>query len=177
MTISSVRGAGKARAGATDTTMLIWKVIAARPGITRKQIWERVEHSIPEGYALRIYQRAGLRSVASPCATDLRRARGFVLTNTLNAMRKLGTVAWEGQGEGRQYAVAREPHYLGNTEAIDVTGNKAAEHLAVADALRTMKRAVAKVNPERRGRPGAALPLSWKEYEALLIMIKALDAN
>ena len=36
MSRESVRGAaGKARGGATDTTMLIWKVIAANPGITR----------------------------------------------------------------------------------------------------------------------------------------------
>jgi hypothetical protein len=33
--------------------MLIWKVIEANPGITRAGIWERVEHGIPEGYALR----------------------------------------------------------------------------------------------------------------------------
>lgn len=55
MTVESVRGAATARGGATDITMLIWKVMAANPGITRAGIWERIEHDIPAGYALRMY--------------------------------------------------------------------------------------------------------------------------
>jgi len=46
--------------------MLIWKVIAASPGITRAQIWEQVEHSIPEGYAIRLYMRNGAPWITDP---------------------------------------------------------------------------------------------------------------
>lgn len=63
----SVRGSGRDRGGATDTTMLIWKIIDANPGITCDEIWEQVEDRIPMGYALRLYSRS---SVAGGSATD-----------------------------------------------------------------------------------------------------------
>lgn len=165
--------------------MLIWKVIAANPGITRTGIWEHVEHSIPEGYATRVYA-ASLRHrgklVASGSATNLTRARGFILTDKLYAMRKGGAVDWEGDGADRRYTVAREPRYRGNMDAIDETGTKAADHMAVADALRVAEKWLARARPDRvdsLGRRSVPIlgPPSRKEYEAFMLVVKALRAK
>lgn len=87
------------------------------------------------------------------------------------------SVSCEGDNADRRYTVIRELQYFGNPEAIDVHGGNAAQHMALADALRTLEKAAAKVNTDRRGRPGAALPLGWKEYDALLILLKATRVN
>jgi hypothetical protein len=161
--------------------MLIWKVIAANPGITRAEIWEHVEHSIPEGYATRMYVRNALKSTPEPSGVDLSRARGFVLTLALHHMRRARSVTWEGDGRARRYTVAREIDYKGNAETIDETGTKAAEHMAVAEALRTAEKWLARAKPDRldrNGRRGPVIgPPSRKEYEALLLVVKTVRAK
>jgi hypothetical protein len=163
--------------------MLIWKVIAANPGITRAEIWERVEHSIPEGYALRAHA-AELRKKKPrerTAALGLARARGYVLTFRLQQMRQSGNVTWDGDGRARRYAATRQPHYRGNPDAIDETGTRAAEHMAVADALRTAEKWLARADPDRVARNGKRGPVigppSRKEYEAVLLVVKTLRAQ
>jgi len=161
--------------------MLIWKIIEANPGITRAGIWERVEHDIPAGYALRIHA-ACEKPIAQPSAIGLTRARGFVLTNALKQMRNRGNLTSTNEGRNRRYTAAREPSYRGHVEAIDVDGSKAADHMAVAEALRTVEKWLARANPDRplgrSGRRGAVLsPPSRREYEALLIVAGALRAR
>jgi hypothetical protein len=179
VTRASARGVGKARGGATDTTMLIWKVIEANPGITRAGIWERVEHDIPAGYALRSYAadmaKKGKSLEAVAPASKLSRARGFVLTVRLNTMRKGDSVVWEGDGPDRRYTVAQELTYHGNPDAIDETGTKAAEHMAVADALRTVEKMLAKGSTERKY--GPAFVGGRKEYEAVTLLVRTLRAK
>ena len=175
VTESSVRGAGRSRGGATDTTMLIWKVIAANPGITRAEIWERVEHSIPDGYARRLYVAHKARKYqASDDAGYLRAARRGLLSKALWTMVRLGSLAKEGDG----YRSLRKPAYQGNPETVDETGTKAAEHMALADALRVAEKWLARAKPDRadrNGRPGPILgPPSRKEYEALMLLVTAL---
>jgi len=179
MTEASVRGAGRARRGATDTTMLIWKVIAANPGITRAEIWKHVEHGIPDGYAIRRYVRARSVGARPPAPT---KARSYILTDTLNSMRRSGIISGEGDGKDRRYTVAREMNYRGNADAIDETGSKAAEHMAVADALRIAEKWLARAKPDRvdsLGRRSVPVlgPPSRKEYEALVILVKAVRAR
>jgi hypothetical protein len=127
--------------------MLIWKVIAANPGITRAEIWKRVEHSIPDGYAMRVYAQdvasQSRKRRVEPAPLLLDGARGYVLTRRLKDMRRGGVITWEGDGNERRYAVARELRYRGNPDAIDETGTKAAEHMAIADALRVVERLLA----------------------------------
>jgi hypothetical protein len=160
--------------------MLIWKVIAANPGITRQGIWARVEHDIPIGYATRRFAKTGNlvqrgpRTRFSPEAA----ARSFVLTETLNSMQRHGHISREGAGQDRKFSVAKEPRYLGNPDAIDETGTKAAEHMALADALRTVEKMLAKADPARRGKPGAPLGgIGWKEVDAVTLLVQALRAR
>lgn len=162
--------------------MLIWKVIAANPGISRQGIWEQAEHSIPEGYATRMYARnGGIKSTPDGSGVDLGRARGFVLTLALHHMRRAQSVTWEGDGRDRRYTVAREIYYKGNPDVIDETGTKAAEHMAVADALRAAEKWLARADPDRVARNGKRGPVigppSRKEYEAVLLVVKTLRAQ
>ena len=158
--------------------MLIWKVIAANPGITRAEIWRHVEHSIPDGYAIRRYSRA--RNVGAGPSTPTK-ARSYILTDTLNSMRRNGIINGEGDGKDRQYTVVREIEYWGNADAIDETGSKAAEHMAVADALRIAEKWLSRADPDRVNRHGQRSvilgPPSRKEYEALVLVVKALRAK
>lgn len=179
MTVESVRGAGTPRAGATDTTMLIWKVIAANPGITRQGIWEHVEHGIPEGYALRRYfvyretSGSGGRTGGGKSRTPrdpgllLRAARYYVLRHALRGMCRGGSIVSEIVDGDCRYAVGRELRYLGDPETIDVDGSKAAEHMAMADALRVAEKFL------KRG----STRLTLKEREAVEIVIRALRAR
>lgn len=170
MTVDSVRGAGTARAGATDTTMLIWKTIKANPGITRSEIWAKVEHGIPDGYALRRWTagRPHARVVANGLATT--RARSYVLSDVLANMQKCGNIV----KVSGCYSALRQPKYLGNPEAIDVDGSKAAEHLAVADALRVAEKAIGK--PFNRDKRNGAIR-TRELYDAVTVMVKALRAK
>jgi len=171
VTESAVRGAGRPRGGASDTTMLIWKVIAASPGITRQGIWEQVEHGIPEGYAMRRYMRA--RPGVS--ARSIESARNYVLSDALTQMRRSGSIASEHDGTMRHYTVGRELGYHGNPETIDTDGRKAAEHMALADALRILRKAIAKGDPTRAS--GPIFPCGHKEYCALVVAVEALTAK
>jgi hypothetical protein len=157
--------------------MLIWKVIAANPGITREEIWKRVEHSIPEGYAVRRHSvELRKRGIPSPdgSALGISKARSYILTYSLQQMRVSQAVTCEGQGKDRLYTVARELHYRGNPDAIDETGTKAGEHMAMAEALRTAEQVIARAAP---GRSGPVVCLNRKEYAALGLMVKALRAK
>jgi hypothetical protein len=162
--------------------MLVWKVIAANPGITRQGIWDHVEHSIPAGYATRLYIRCAMKSTPDAGGVDLRRARGFVLTLILQKMRTMGTVVWQGNGKERQYVAHRQPVYFGDPEMIDVDGSKAADHLTVADALRRIegmlvRAARAKEAQKRGSHSGSWVRGSQKDYDALQVLVKALRAK
>lgn len=178
MTENSVRGAARSRGGATDTTMLIWKVIAANPGISRQDIWEQVEHSIPEGYAQRRYvnARRNRRGVGArtPAPTPSR-ARHYVLTDALCQMRALGSITWEGDGADRRYNIVREPSYHGNAKAIDETGTKATEHMAIVEALRIAEKMLARANLDTKH--GPLVYLRRTEYQAVALLVKAVRAK
>lgn len=148
----SVRGAGagRDRPGATDTTMLIWKLIETEPGITRDQILAKIGARVPLGYARRRLAahmasrnaptvRGGQAAVAAPSLNGISadRARRFLVTNSLKGMRASGTVARDGEGA---YRVLRPLRYYGDPETIDITGTKAAEHLDRAYAIRTLRK-------------------------------------
>lgn len=168
MTENSVRGAARSRGGAADTTMLIWKVIAANPGITRSQIWERVEHDIPAGFAIRRFARSskgGAHDTAPPLGT----ARRFILNEVLNSMCRFGTLTSDGSGAERRFTAAREPQYRGNRDAIDETGTKAAEHMAVAEALRKVERLLTNRSLE--------IKIGRGNIEAIAVLVKALRAR
>jgi hypothetical protein len=155
--------------------MLIWKVIAANPGITREEIWKQVEHGIPDGYAKRLYARCELKSIADPGAIDLGRARSFILTLRLQNMRTMKHVTWEGGGKDRRYTAATQPVYRGNADAIDETGTKAAEHMALADALRIAEKMLARGKPGNRS--GPVVCANRREYEAVSLLVRALRAK
>lgn len=173
----SVRGAARPRGGATDTTMLIWKVIEANPGIDRAGIWARVEHGIPEGYALRRlrgHEASRGRYTRDDSLVYLLRARNYVLSHALSYMRKCHLITWEGDGQDRRYTAAKQPRYVGNPGTIDETGTKGADHMAVADALRTAESLLAR-NPHREH--GPALMGTRKEKEAVALVVAALRAT
>jgi hypothetical protein len=146
--------------------MLIWKVIAANPGIDRAGLWAKVEHGIPEGYALRKYesQRNRLKSQADGSAGLLRAARRRVLYQFLWNMVDLGTLTVEGAGNDRHYTVGRQPRYKGNIDAVDETGTKAGEHMALVDAWHIIADLIARCDPQR---PKANPKVSIKQAEAL----------
>jgi hypothetical protein len=144
--------------------MLIWKVIAANPGITRAQIWERVEHGIPLGYALRVLRHENDRP-GSPRRSFEEYARSRMLTRTLASMKYQGMIAKDGDG----FRALREPWYVGNAEAVDETGTKAAEHMAVAEALRRVERLLAT--------PSAVQKYGRKNCEAMALLVKTLRAK
>ena len=158
--------------------MLIWKAIAANPGITRAELWQRVEHGIPEGYALRLYAtflRTKGRSGPNGSGPDVARARGFVLSDKLKGMRRRGSVTYEGDGDDRHYFPARALDYKGDADAIEIDGSKAAEHLAVADALRTVEKMLARGDRDRKH--GAPLIGTRRDYDAVAFLVKALRAR
>lgn len=170
----SVRGVGRSRGGATDTTMLVWKVIAADPGITFDEIWERVEHGIPEGYALRRYSTSAhgktiIRRGGLSSDNDLGRARRWVLRNRLWEMCRNKSIEHDGDG----YRTLRDISYKGNADAIDETGTKAAGHMALADALRLIDKAIARANPNTVHGPFITIRRG-READALLRIIAAV---
>ncbi len=113
--------------------------------------------------------------------TDARRpvsvlaARSQFLSDTLYRLRKRENVAAEGTGTDRQYTPAREPAYYGNPDAVDETGTKAAEHMAIADALRTVEKMLARGNPERKS--GPAIAGGRKDYAAVALLVGTLRAK
>jgi hypothetical protein len=154
--------------------MLIWKVIAASPGITYGEIRERVEHDIPAGYACRRFERWSYRP-KKYIGTDrslpmyLRKARGYILAMALSDMKRNRNITSDGSGKGQRYTVARELHYMGNADAIDETGTKAAEHMAVAEALRKVERMLAT--------PTAVQKYGRKNCEAIERLVRTLRAR
>lgn len=149
--------------------MLIWKVVAASPGITRQGIWQRVEHDIPAGYARRLYPDV----VPGPMGTTSARSR--VLTNTLGNMCRHGSMQAEGAGRGRRFTVARPLGYHGNPDMVDEPGTRAADHLAEAKALLVMEKALTRAKPGRAHQ--SPLRLTQKEYEALVLVVRGLRAK
>lgn len=76
---------------------------------------------------------------------------------------------------GDGYHSLRGIDYRGDAEAIDVDGSKAAEHMALADALRTVEKTLARANLDRKHGPLVSLGL--KEYEAVSLLVKTLRAK
>lgn len=138
----NVRGAGRPTAGASDTTMLIWQTIekAGEQGVTSRQLFQQLEDRIPAGYALRRKRPENHNQDASG-SSNVRRARRFVLDHSLSTMKSLGTVTLRSD---RTYAVLRKPKYYGDEQKIDVDGDIAAHHMAVAEALRVLRSAAAR---------------------------------
>ena len=105
--------------------------------------------------------------------------REAIVTDTQNPrahpQRVLRSITWEGNGQDRRYTVARELYYWGNPDAIDETGSKAAEHMALADALRALEQMIGRANLTRKY--GACLTGGRKDYEALVIVVRALRAK
>ena len=174
-TNDSVRGAGTDRPGATDTTMLVWKVIHANPGITRQEIFARIEHQIPSGWALRRYtKQAWFRRRKTSCPPAggqevfLRRARGFILSYMLNQMCHKGSITTDGDG----YRTIRQPHYKGNPEHVDETGAKAAEHVNTAYALKTAETFAKRARQAMAANPKARPQPTVKELSAILRIIE-----
>jgi len=98
-------------------------------------------------------------------------ARSYVLTKTLGQMKLFGSVTKDRDG----FRVLRPLRYHGNPDAIDADGTKAAEHMAVADALRIAERMLARGKPDNRS--GPTVCATRKEYEALTLVVKALRAK
>jgi hypothetical protein len=150
--------------------MLIWKVIAANPGIDRAGIWAKIERQIPEGYALRSYERyretSGGRLAERGASPQT--ARRFVLTKALANMRQLGTVTAAGTGDKAAYTVARPPRYLDNAEAVDETGTRLADHMALVEACRTIERMLARAEQPR---------LSLAERAAVSLLVSRMRAG
>jgi hypothetical protein len=162
--------------------MLIWKVIAANPGINRQGIWERIEHDIPAGFAMRRFPSKVDRSASRSTLSPLRVARRRLLNETLLSMEKHGHVVSDSCAIDRPFKAAREPHYRGNPEMIDETGTKAAEHMALADALRTAEKWLAGADLNRPlarngARPPVLGPPNRKVYDALMMVVQALRAK
>jgi hypothetical protein len=160
--------------------MLIWKVIAANPGIARSEIVKRVERGIPAGYAGRRFAHvtgrpkkyAGL-DPSGPAY--LRAARSYVLSCALSDLKRGRNVYSEGPGRDLRYTAIRPPLYFGNADAIDADGDKAGEHMAVADALRTAEKMLGRAKPDSRS--GPIVCVNRREYEALVLVVKALRAK
>lgn len=159
-------GGARARAGATDTTMLIWKVIDANPGITRAEIFAKVEDQIPLGYAKRRYDahyRSRGRGADREASSVGPRARLYVLTESLTTMRRTGTI----RRESDQYTVLRPiGRYQGDPAKVDETGTAAAEHLNTAYAMRTLRSLRARPHKSKAPR------LSASEYAAVLALLE-----
>lgn len=136
-------GGAQARVGATDTTMLVWKVIDANSGITRPEIFAKIEDQIPSGYAIRRYA-AAKKSVARAPATLS--ARSFVLTETLSRLIRYGSVAKSADTKG-YWTLRPIKRYFGDPAKVDETGTAAAEHLNTAYAIKTVRAAGTRVNP------------------------------
>jgi hypothetical protein len=152
--------------------MLIWKTIKANPGITRAELWKKVEHGIPEGYAQRMYARHGVKGWSRDgFLLHPERARNYVLMNSLRSLRRSNKIVLV---DGC-YSALKQPQYLGDPEVIDVDGNKAAEHMAMADALRTLEKAIARAKPDIPMQ--SPVRLTHKEYEALVLVTRALRAK
>lgn len=163
-------GGASARSGATDTTMLIWKVVNANPGITRQGIWEKIEHEIPTGYALRRYANSQKPTQTLDHEQLVERARRFVLTHALGNMAVKGILGFTaGTRTMRQYVTLREiRRYNGDPDKIDATGTVAAEHLNTAYALRTAR-------AWQRRTEGHVTRCSARERAALVTVMDALD--
>lgn len=144
-------GVGRPRGGASDTTMFMWLVIEANPGITRDELWAKVETQIPAGYA----KRRLLRSVKSgwvhgPAHPDrvISAGRWYVFRVTLDQMRLSGLIVRNGDC----LTVGRRPTYYGNAAALDITNTKAGEHLNRAYARRRLYEAADRLRRQPYGK-------------------------
>jgi len=167
------RGAGVNRSGATDTTMLIWKTIEANPGITRDEIFAKIEHQIPAGWAKRKFAtHYKITADKLSSAVILYRARSHVLGDVLKHMRYLKSVARDKDGH---YEVLREIlRYRGNPDHVDESGTKAAEQINAVYALPIAEGFVDRtesLGPRGKSRPTA------KEWAALKRVVRAYRAS
>ena len=172
------------RGGPSDTTMLVWKVIEAHPGITMAELFVMVEERIPSGWALRRWSKTvrGQRftgedaffSRTGPAHERLvRSARKQVLVDILSGMAKTGSVKREGSRGARRYTAARPlKRYLGNPDLIDMPGStRAADHLRAAAALQVVEEWVRRT--ESSGHPVASL----RERQAIAELARAYRAK
>lgn len=144
--------------------MLIWKVIDANPGITRDEIFAKVEHEIPAGWAKRRYIQAGkIGGAAASVPPILARARRYILTEALASMRRTGRIECDGNGN-RTLKPLRIRKGEGNPDYVDATGDQAANHLNEAYAWRTLQAA-------RKRWKSDSPRLSRTEYRALITVL------
>jgi hypothetical protein len=177
---------GHNRPGATDTTYLIWRVIADNPGISAEDLFARVESRIPSGWAFRrwINNRAknGVRMGSTgpvepiqPSGSNIAAARREVLSQTLAGMTHRGVLRREGEpGTGKRssrytYTVLRPLRkYYGNPDHVDLPGStRAADHLNAAYGLRTLQEFLKRTE----GVPRWAM--TNREREAVRAVLKA----
>jgi hypothetical protein len=127
--------------------MLIWKTINANPGITRDEIFVKIEDQIPAGWATRRYINVEKIHVDDASSTwILRRSRRYILRDTLDQMRKHGSVNRDDSGG---HTVLREiRRYNGNPDHVDHTGQIAADHLNEAYAWRKLQAARKRFKPD-----------------------------
>jgi hypothetical protein len=130
--------------------MLIWKTINANPGITRDEIFAKIEDQIPAGWAKRRYIHAyKIRGDDAVSPRILWKSRWYVLRDTLDQMRRQGSVTRDDSG---RYTVLREiRRYKGNPDQVDHTGQAAADHLNRAYAERTVRAAVTRTADQIHG--------------------------
>jgi hypothetical protein len=151
--------------------MLIWKTIDASPGITRDEIFEKIEHEIPPGWAKRRYAVEIGRS-ENVESLPIMNARRYILTHTLRMMRSkhLSIICDDAGG----YRTLREiKMYRGNRDHVDETGTKAADHINAAYALPVVEKFVART--EELGPRGKSRPTA-KEWDAIKQVARAYRA-
>ena len=120
--------------------MLIWKVIDANPGITRDEIFAKIEHEIPAGWAKRRYiNYRKINADSQSPALILARARSYVVKDILHQMRQWKSVAQSADGTYRTLRPIK--CYNGDPASVDATGDHAANHLNEAYAWRTLQAA------------------------------------
>lgn len=168
-------GAGKDQTGVPDaTTVLIWKTIAAHRGITRDELFARIEHEIPDGWAIRALasrreslrrsnaRRRGEDAAAQPPASSppsTASAREYVFGNRLNRMTRARSIACDGDAF-RTLRDLKPPKF--DPDHVDETGTKAAQQLDTASAWRTVRAA------QRRMRTTGSTRMTRTECDAFL---------
>jgi hypothetical protein len=120
---------------------IIWKAIDANPGITRDDLFAKIEHETPPGLANRRYWKVhgvpALGSVVDQITTTTV-ARRYVLGDNLQSMCRSGSITKANGG----YRTLRELNRRDAADRVDPTGTSAVDHLNAAYALRTFDAAL-----------------------------------
>jgi hypothetical protein len=164
---ASVRGAARDRRGALDITMLIWKMVDANPGITRRELFAKIEHDIPPGWAERRYKSRKRKQPGTIAET-----RWYVLTDTIVSMIRTGSLrrdpppsssARDKAGTARMYVARELQNWAGDASKIDATQTRAATHMKVAYAIQTVRGFLAR----------GSTRMTKAELEALRVVMSA----